>query len=111
MGPGAVAVMVLATWQLAAAFVPPAPAALAPGLDDRAARLRACTPNLAIAQVRFATAAIIMCLRTCACPGIDQDLPATAAMIMCPRTCACPGIDQDLGNLGRFLGTHTCEDT
>ena len=49
----AVAVMVLATWQLAAAFVPPAPAALVPGLDGRAARLRACTPKLAIAQVRF----------------------------------------------------------
>ena len=53
----AMALMVLATFGLAAAFVPPAPAALDPGLAGRAARLRACcwrsSNNLTIAQVLF----------------------------------------------------------
>ncbi len=81
-----VAVMVLATWQLAAAFVPPAPAALVPGLDGRAARLRACTPNLAIAQVRFLNQ-----------PRLKLIIYITRAHVT----------TSSLAILGRFLGTHT----
>ena len=78
--------MVLATWQLAAAFVPPAPAALVPGLDGRAARLRACTPNLAIAQVRFLNQ-----------PRLKLIIYITRAHVT----------TSSLAILGRFLGTHT----
>ena len=42
--------MLLAVCGMAAAFIPPTPTALAPGLHARAVRLRVCSSNLAVAR-------------------------------------------------------------